>query len=286
MSISVLPVRRNLKFYLPAEKIDSWNPQGAHWTQFFNTLSIFFPVGENFFIKSVRNYRNDIIDKELQKTVSAFIGQEAFHSREHVEYNQAMMDAGIPVAEMEATVVKLLGWVQDSLPNSMQLAATVALEHLTAMLANLLLEDDRFIKDSDPHFLAIWKWHAMEETEHKGVVFDVYNEVVGTDSYAYSLRCFAFLVANLIFWSLFYRYYFKVMKSRGEHKNLRGWMTSLRNQFGKGGVFPSMFGEWLSFFRPDFHPWQHNNLYVLDEAESLMEQVDQFARKAQLSIAS
>ena len=286
MGISVLPVRRNLKFHLPAEKIDSWNPQGAHWTQFFNTLSIFFPVGENFFIQSVRNYRDEILDKELRKTVSAFIGQEAFHSREHVDYNNAMIEAGIPVAEMEDTVVKLLGWVQKTLPKSAQLAATVALEHLTAMLANLLLEEDRFIKGSDVHFEAIWKWHAMEETEHKGVVFDVYNEVVGTDAFAYSLRCFAFLVANLIFWSLFYRYYFKVVKSRGEHKNLSGWITSFRNQFGKRGIFPSMFGEWISFFKPDFHPWQHNNMHVLDEAEALLEQVDEFARKAQLSMAS
>ena len=168
MTAAILPVRRNLQFYLPKDKIDNWNGGGAHWTQFMNTLSIFFPAGERFFIQSIRNYRKDVVDKELKKAVSAFIGQEAFHTREHEEYNEAMVEAGIPIDKMEANVEKLLAFVQKTLPRPVQLAVTVSLEHLTAMLADIVMEDDRFIKNSDPHYEALWKWHAMEETEHKG----------------------------------------------------------------------------------------------------------------------
>ena len=282
MTAAILPVRRNLQFFLPKDKINDWNGGGAHWTQFLNTLSLFFPAGESFFIQSVRNYRNDVVDKELKKAVSAFIGQEAFHTREHEEYNEAMVEAGIPIDQMEASVQKLLDFLQENAPRPLQLAVTVALEHLTAMMANIVMEDDRFIKNSDPHYEALWKWHAMEETEHKGVCYDVYEEVVGKGPGAYALRTFTFVAANVIFWSLFYRYYYLVMKSRNEHKNVSGWMKSFRYQFGKRGVFPSLIGEWLSFFKPGFHPWDINNSHLLDEAEELMRVVDGFAQQANL----
>ncbi|MEC8813697.1 MAG: metal-dependent hydrolase [Alcanivorax sp.] len=282
MTAAILPVRRNLQFYLPKDKIDNWNGAGAHWTQFLNTLSLFFPAGERFFIQSVRNYRKDVVDKELKKAVSAFIGQEAFHTREHEEYNEAMVEAGIPIDQMEANVEKLLAFVQKTLPRPVQLAVTVALEHLTAMLADIVMEDDRFIKNSDPHYEALWKWHAMEETEHKGVAFDVYEETVGKGPVAYALRTSVFVLANVIFWSLFYRYYYLVMKSRDEHKNIAGWRKSFRYQFGKRGVFPSLIGDWLSYFKPGFHPWDIDNSHLLDEAEDLMRLVDDFAAKANL----
>ena len=282
MNAAILPVRRNLQFYLPKDKIDSWNGGGAHWTQFMNTLSIFFPAGERFFIQSIRNYRKDVVDKELKKAVSAFIGQEAFHTREHEEYNEAMVEAGIPIDKMEANVEKLLAFVQKTLPRPVQLAVTVSLEHLTAMLADIVMEDDRFIKNSEPHYEALWKWHAMEETEHKGVAYDVYEEVIGKGPAAYALRTSTFVLANVIFWSLFYRYYYKVMKSRDQHKNLAGWSKSFRYQFGKQGVFPSLIGDWLSFFKPGFHPWDIDNSHLLDEAEELMQLVDEFAAKANL----
>lgn len=280
MTAAILPVRRNLQFYLPQDKINDWNGGGAHWTQFMNTLSIFFPAGERFFIKSVRNYRDKVVDPELRKAVAAFIGQEAFHTREHEEYNEAMEVAGIPVVELEARVQTLLDYVENNLPKPVQLAVTVSLEHLTAMLADVVMEDDRFIKNSDPHYTALWQWHAMEETEHKGVAFDVYEEVIGKGPAAYALRSVVFLAANVIFWSLFYRYYYLVMKNRGEHKNVRGWMKSFRYQFGKRGVFPTLIGDWLSFFKPGFHPWDINNIHLLDGADDLMKLVDEFEKQA------
>ncbi|MDY6920422.1 MAG: metal-dependent hydrolase [Pseudomonadota bacterium] len=282
MAAAILPVRRNLKFHLPKDRIRDWNGGGAHWTQFMNTLSLFFPAGERFFIQSIRNYRNEVTDPELKKAVSAFIGQEAFHTREHEEYNEAMVAGGIPIDEMEASVQQLLDFLQRNAPRPLQLAVTVALEHLTAMLADIAMEDDRFIRNSEPHYEALWKWHAMEETEHKGVAFDVYEEVVGKGVGAYALRSTAFILANVIFWSLFYRYYYLVMKSLGEHRNLSGWLQSFRYQFGKRGVFPSLFGDWLSFFKPSFHPWDIDNSHLLDEAEALMQQVDEFAARAGL----
>ena len=117
MTSLIDPIRRNLKFGLPKDKALTWNPSGLHVVQFYNTLSIFFPAGERFFIQSVRNYREEITDEKLKAQVSAFIGQEGFHTREHEEYNDALAHAGMPIEQLDKLVVLLRlmvqsGWTQ------------------------------------------------------------------------------------------------------------------------------------------------------------------------------
>ena len=74
MNSFITPIQRNLQFKLPGSKVANWNRgAGLHFSQFMNTLSLFFPEGERFFIQSVRNYRHDITDPELKKAVAAFI---------------------------------------------------------------------------------------------------------------------------------------------------------------------------------------------------------------------
>jgi predicted metal-dependent hydrolase len=92
----MMPVRRDLRFNLPQERACDWHVQGSHVTHFFNALSLLFPAGERFFMDSVRNYRDQIDDPVLKKQVLGFIGQEAMHTREHVEYNDLLQEAGLP----------------------------------------------------------------------------------------------------------------------------------------------------------------------------------------------
>lgn len=274
---AILPVRRDFKFHLSAEKIHDWNGAGVHWTQFLNTLSIFFPAGERFFIDSVRNYRDQINDPELAKAIKAFIGQEAMHTREHVEYNDAMVAAKLPAEKFDAQVAALLDAVKKYVPKEGQLAATIALEHLTAVVADMLLKDPQFLANSDERYAALWMWHALEETEHKGVAFDVYEEVMGKGVGAYGLRVGAFVVANVIFWSLFYPYYFSMVKSSKKHRDLRGWWKSLRYQWGNPGGLRRIVPDWLDYFRPGFHPWDHDNRHFLERVKGLQQSVERFA---------
>jgi predicted metal-dependent hydrolase len=266
------PVRRNLKFGLPKAKALSWNPSGLHVTQFYNSLSVFFPVGERFFIDSVRHFQADISDARLKEQISAFIGQEAFHGREHEEYNEALAAAGFPMERMEKLVTLVLDTVK-KLPPKAQLSVTVALEHLTAILGDTLLRDPALLEGCDPHFAAIWRWHAMEETEHKAVCFDAYEHVMGRGVAAYGLRVFAFVMANLIFWSLFYPFYARMVQKGGGLFSLKGWYQAFQFQFGKPGVLRRVLPEWLDFFLPNFHPWMHDNRHYLDQIEGLLQDV-------------
>ena len=272
MAVSILPIRRNLKFNLNPAKALTWHQDGLNVSQFLNTMSLFFPVGERFFIDSVRKYRDQITDPDLQKAVTAFIGQEAMHGREHDEYNNFVADAGVPLHAQEAVVEKLLKTVQDYTPDAFQLAATVALEHLTAILGGGLLDLPEIMEGSDEGYKAIWNWHALEETEHKAVAFDVYTTVIGDDSNvgAYALRTTSQVAATGIFFALMIPFYVHNVRIRGGLFDLKGWRAVAKHTWGRKGIFRNITKPWFDWFKPGFHPWDHDNREQLENFEALL----------------
>ena len=278
MKMHIMPIRRNLKFHVPDDKVLNWHSWGPTVTQFFNTLSLFFPEGERFFINSVRKYRDRIEDPELQEAVRAFIGQEAMHGREHEDYNQKMVEAGLPVDTQEAIVSKLLDVISKYTPNALQLSATVALEHLTAILADILLREPDLIDDSDESYQRLWHWHALEETEHKAVAFDVYQTVFGTGIKAWALRSVGLILATTIFFSLFYPFYLINTWKVGQLFNLKGWWLSFKFQWLKPGGLRRVVIPWLDWFKPNFHPWDHDNREFLAEMDSLIGDADGYQK--------
>ena len=73
-----------------------WANYDAGLTHFMTALSALFPEGEQFFVNSTRSVRNDpkLADPVLQKEISAFIGQEAMHSKEHLAFNASAQAYG------------------------------------------------------------------------------------------------------------------------------------------------------------------------------------------------
>ncbi|MCU5780918.1 hypothetical protein MA04_00218 [Alcanivorax balearicus MACL04] len=272
MAISILPTRRNLRFKLDPAKALTWHRDGLNVSQFLNTMSLFFPVGERFFIDSVRNYRELVQDPELKKAVTAFIGQEAMHGREHDEYNDHVANAGVPLKAQERLVEALLTQIQKRTPQSFQLAGTVALEHLTAILADGLLSLPEIMEGADDGYKAIWNWHALEETEHKAVAFDVYQLAVGTDDRlsAYALRTSTLVISTAVFFALFLPFYAHNVRVTGGLFDAKGWRSVLRHSLGKKGIFRYTTKAWLDWFKPGFHPWDHDNRQYLEQFEELL----------------
>src|SRR5437763_4198357 len=62
------------------------------------------------------------------------------------------------------------------------LASSAALEHFTATLAELVMRDEE-TRDAMGHDAVrdLFLWHALEESEHKAVAFDVYRAVGGSE---------------------------------------------------------------------------------------------------------
>src|SRR5262249_61884209 len=65
------------------------------------TLSALFPDGEDFFVRSVRRYRDRIFDPDLRRQVGGFIGQESVHGREHRVLNDRLAELGYPTKRVE-----------------------------------------------------------------------------------------------------------------------------------------------------------------------------------------
>ena len=59
-------------------------------------------------------------------------------------------------------------------PPILDLAATMALEHFTAIIAHELLANPRHLANADQATADLWRWHAVEEIEHKGVAYDTW----------------------------------------------------------------------------------------------------------------
>lgn len=146
------------------------------------SLSAVFPDGEDFFVRSVRHYRNEITDPELKREVAGFIGQEAVHGREHRAFNDRLAELGYPTKAFERITEKGLTFRERHLSPQANLALTAALEHFTATLAELLLTSEEVrAQFGHDEVRNLFVWHALEESEHKAVAFDVYRAVGGSE---------------------------------------------------------------------------------------------------------
>ena len=143
-------------------------------------LSSLFPEGEDFFVRTVRNYREAVVERELKAQVGGFIGQEAMHGREHRNFNTQLARLGYPTKLIDRGTRVGLRLAERLLPKDVQLAITAALEHYTATLAEVLMTDpDARAMFSVDEVRSMFLWHALEESEHKSVAFDVYQTVSG-----------------------------------------------------------------------------------------------------------
>ena len=164
---------------LPKHFAEDGDIVGSH---LIASLSSVFPDGEDFFVRSVRRYRDQISDPALKRQVGGFIGQEAVHGREHREFNSRLDELGYPTKKVEHFTKKGLAFRERIAPPKANLAATAALEHFTATLAEIILSDERArVMIGHEEVKNLFIWHALEESEHKAVAFDVYKAVGGTE---------------------------------------------------------------------------------------------------------
>jgi predicted metal-dependent hydrolase len=145
-------------------------------------LSAVFPDGEDFFVRSVRHFRDQITNPELKRQVAGFIGQEAMHGREHRAFNDRLDRLGYPTKKVERITKWGLATRERLLSAKSNLAVTAALEHFTATLAELILTSEETRQQfGHPEVKNLFLWHALEESEHKAVAFDVYKAVGGSE---------------------------------------------------------------------------------------------------------
>lgn len=253
---------RNRSHDIAAALQGEWLDDNAFLTAVFNGMSITFPAGEKFFIDSVRHYRQDITDPVLQEHIRGFCGQEGFHRREHQMYNETLCAArGYDLEALEGKLTRRLAWAQKNLSPIQNLAITVAIEHFTAVLSELLLSSDSIMNKAHPSMRALWRWHAAEEMEHKSVAFDVFVAVGGTEKLRTSvMRRATFFIGLELTRALVY-----ILRKDGKLFDLKVWRKGLAGLFGKQGAFSGGLAPYKEFYTEGFHPWQQNTQHLLTE---------------------
>ncbi len=244
-----------------------WMGDDPFATALYNALSATFPLGEAFFVESVRQYMDDAPDA-LREDIRNFTTQEVVHSREHLAFNKRAADAGYDLGALEAQVKKRLS-VTKSMPRIASLAATMALEHYTAILAHELLADPRHLATADPATADLWRWHAAEEIEHKGVAYDTWlhatRDWTRIRRWKVKAKVMLYITRNFI-----------VDRTRGGLEllrqdgitGLRAWAGLLWCMWVKPGMLRKIFGAWVAFFAPGFHPWNEDDRALIAEYEA------------------
>lgn len=253
-----IPVRR-MDFEFDDSIPKYWFGGDPLRTMILTGLSCTFPEGERMFMRSVRHFQAGISDPELQKQVRAFIGQEAHHGKEHDTFNAMMERKGLPMAEVENFVKAGIGREEKLLSPERMLAKTCALEHFTAMFAEMLLERPELIDGVDERLKPLWLWHAVEESEHKSVAFDVYQDQVG--SYWIRTSEMAFTSVLFTLFSAFHTYQLlKADPDARQHK--RGLRNRLQGLWQHRDVLASLGKHYLQYYRRDFHPSQKDSSFL------------------------
>lgn len=261
-NVEIVP--RNRQFNIEEVLATNWHSDDAFKTAFFDAMSILFPLGEQFFIDSVKEFREKIEDPELQRRVRGFMAQESIHRREHQRYNEVLCRArGVPLEKMEAVVERRQEFARTYLRPIQRLSATVALEHLTAILADATFRNPEGLEGAHPEMKALWHWHALEETEHKSVAFDVFVAVGGSTW----RRRLSMALVTLEFTQHVIRN-MRLLLRDYEGSRMKLWVGGLKFLFGDQGALRGLLRPYLDFYKKDFHPWDHDNRELVSSVMS------------------
>jgi predicted metal-dependent hydrolase len=247
------PVRR-MDFNF--EHVDKYFYDGQPaMSMFMAAMQAYFPDGEQFFIDSVRHYRPQITDSQLDKDIGAFIGQEAMHGKEHRLVNVELLARGVNINPPIKHLNHVLDAVKRYAPNRFKLAITASLEHFTAVLGTAMLKNESFVEAfRDPGLHNLIRWHALEECEHKAVAFDTYMQIGGT----YPERVIAMLIATLGIAIAFSSATSYLLYRDQQLGNIRSIAHLGKTLFGRRGLFRPTITEYLDWYRPKFHPNDHD----------------------------
>jgi predicted metal-dependent hydrolase len=274
--LSITP--RDRRFGREAKLNRLWHGGSVEATAIYNALSSTFPVGEAYFVESVRAFREGAPPK-LAEEIKAFTTQEAIHSREHDAFNKRAEQAGYDLSSLEKRVEERLS-ITKSRPPIVNVAATMALEHFTAILAHQLLKNPRHLAGADAEAADLWRWHACEEIEHKGVAYDTWlyatRDWPRFKRWKVKAKVMLLVTRN-----------FLVDRTAGALELMRqdgvtgpsAWTRLLWYQWIAPGMFRKIAGAWFKYFVPRFHPWNEDDRNLLQAYEASAPVRDEPKRK-------
>lgn len=264
-------VVRRLLIDLEAPLAKRWNGGDAFSTALFNALSMSFPVGEQYFIDSVRAGLKALPEAERERLageVQGFIGQEATHRRLHALFNAHLETQGLR-NELEQRARRRIEANAAQDPR-IHVGATAATEHLTAVFANWLQRHPEALAGAQERLQTLWLWHAAEESEHRSTAFDIYVAMGG--NYQWRVRLLNYV--TITFFADLLRQTVRNLWHDGSLFRPSTWGSAWRMFFGEDGLIRGNLATWRDYKSPDFHPTDHD---ATRSAQWLRDHADAFA---------
>jgi hypothetical protein len=126
----------------------------------------------------------------------------------------------------------------------------------------------------------MWKWHAVEEIEHKAVAFDTFR--FATRNWPRGRRWMLKSIMMLSITVHFIKHRIQDMIYLLEQDGLTGWRVKARvlwYLFGTPGMLRRMIPAWFAYFLPGFHPWKHDDRHLIEMAEASLTKHDGVDRR-------
>ena len=239
----------------------SFDDVSRHWfannvvsTHLVNAINLFFPEGEMFFVRAVRHFEKEIDDPALRAEIKAFYAQEGRHANAHERYFETLREQGYEIDGLVRAVTFLLRGGGRAMHSPMlALSITAALEHYTAVMAELMYLDPYFER-IEGTMRELLLWHAAEEIEHKAVAFDVLAKVRP----GYFNRIAGFAVATPLLAAMWAAGTFSLVRQDKLplSRVLRDLREVMRNNIMGKKIFLHAF---LTYIDPQFHPLANDN---------------------------
>jgi predicted metal-dependent hydrolase len=238
-------------------------PRSEFGRLLFGAMSLVFPEGERFFIRSVKQFADKIDDAQLCQDIKDFIGQEAQHGRVHEVFNRAVLGHGYDIEPflqwykstmfdfVEQKATEILG-------PKLALSVTAAAEHFTATWAAHGLSSGYLEEHiTNQTMLDFMQWHAVEEIEHKHVAFDVLQQI--DDSYA--LRA-----AGMLFCAVLLPFVISVafvsLAMQAKNADVFAFFRDAVAEAAGGGIVASFIPAIVQYLKPGFHPSDNDDYEV------------------------
>jgi predicted metal-dependent hydrolase len=250
---------RRVKFPFEDKGFDRyWHGGSAFRSLFWSQLSTSFDAGERFFIDSARALGTCVKDPALLQELSEFCKQEGHHTAQHLKFDRMNEAMGVDIEGCRRRYGRALDRARRLLTPLGMLAVTTALEHFTSGFADVHFAHPELSEGADPNVLALWNWHAAEETEHKATCFDVYRAAGG----GYFRRVALLPISwGLILWISLVNTTHLLQQDRRFFS--RDTWRGLRYLFGRQGMVTSLLPAFFVYFSPRFHPWKKDNSHEI-----------------------
>jgi len=255
---SIAPRRFRISYEDASHIPKHWVENNGFLTHWLNAYTLTIPGGEDFNVRTIRSYIDEISDEELKSTAQGFVAQELSHGKAHEKFfdvlNHHGFNSKIFLSLYNFISFKILEPLSTKLS---KLAFVVAIERINEIIGEVNLESG-ILNDSTRSAALLYEWHFAEEIEHKSVAYDIYQNVSGNRfMLAYSTTiCYLvnmmFLVLGALSFSI----------QDGSILNPKNWLRGFRYFFTKEKFFWRVTWACIELNFKKFHPSQSNNLHL------------------------